>query len=569
MTDPILEIKELSVHFQQDSKVVKAVDGISLTLDRGTTTGLVGESGSGKSVTAKAVLQLLQRDRLKLFEGSIRWKQDNDAGRDLMTRSESEMEQIRGSQIGMVFQDPMASLNPILTCGQQILEVVRKHQPGENQPEKLVKEWLVRVQLPEPDRIYTSYPHQISGGQQQRVMIAMAMAANPALLIADEPTTALDVTVQRAILDLLAQLQVNTGITILFISHDLGVIQRVADAVAVMHHGKIVEYGLAREVLTDPKDTYTKALLACRPPTDRKLIRLPVLQDFTAPDPHTESLGGKSWDAAAITERLETLVSQPPLLKVRNIRTIFQLAGGWGRKRAKPVIAVNNISFDVHPGETLGLVGESGSGKTTLGRSILGLESAATGSVIYEGKDILTLPERQMRRIRKDLQIIFQNPYGSLNPRMTVGQMLSEPIRIFWPDTKPNDRKERVMELLKVVGLQEEHYHRLPRAFSGGQRQRIAIARALAVEPRFIVCDECVSSLDVSVQAQILNLLLDLRDRFDLTYLFISHDLSVIRMISDRIAVMKKGEMVELGGTEDLFSNPVSDYTKTLLASIC
>ena len=569
MTDQILDIEGLTVHFEQDGKVVKAVDGINLAFPRGTTTGLVGESGSGKSVTAQAIMQLLQRDRLRLFTGSIRWKSGQDDAEDLMKRTNAQMERVRGAQIGMIFQDPMASLNPILTCGQQVMEVVRKHQPEEAQPDKLVKHWLEKVRLPDPDRIYGAYPHELSGGQQQRVMIAMAMAANPKLLIADEPTTALDVTVQRAILDLLHQLQAATGTTILFISHDLGVIQRMADQVAVMYQGKIVEYGPAQKVLTDPDHTYTKMLLACRPPADRKLIRLPVLDDFMGEEAGPKVKAQRSWQPSEIADRLQQLTANPPLIEVRNIRTEFDSGKGWSTARSRPVVAVDDVSFDIFPGETLGLVGESGCGKTTLGRSILALERAATGSVLYGGRDLLTLDENELRPVRKDLQIIFQNPYGSLNPRKSVGQMLMEPIRVLQPKTTRDERKQRAMELLRVVGLEEEHFGRPPRAFSGGQRQRIAIARALAVEPRFIVCDECVSSLDVSVQAQILNLLLDLRDQFDLTYLFISHDLSVIRMISDRIAVMHKGKIVELGGAEAVFNNPVSEYTRTLLTSIC
>ena len=560
----LLRIEQLQVYFGNETAPVKAVDDIQFSVWEGETIGVLGESGSGKSVTAKAIMQLLKKETLQLWSGSIIW--DADDTTDLMQLSSRQMEKVRGSQIAMIFQDPMSSLNPVMRCGKQVQEVFQGKEVDQSQVRLQVLNWFEKVKLPDPERIFNAYPHQLSGGQLQRVMIAMAMAGEPRLLIADEPTTALDVTVQKTILTLINELKSEVNMSIIFISHDLAVIGEVADRVVVMYQGRIVESGMTAQVMSDPQHPYTQALMACRPPLDKKVDRLPVLDNFigqTATPPEF-----KTWSASEIDGRLAQLTAREPIIEISDLRTSFVVKRNFRGKAVKTVKAVDGVSFEIYPGETLGLVGESGCGKTTLGRSILGLERAARGSVRYSGREILGLEEHKIRVLRKDLQIVFQNPYASLNPRMMVGAMLQEPMKVYGIGSSAKERTERAKELLNTVGLEEAHYYRFADEFSGGQRQRIAIARALAVQPKFIICDEPVSSLDVSVQAQILNLLLDLRDRFELTYLFISHDLSVVRFISDRIAVMNRGLLEEIGPTERVFNQPERDYTRKLLAAI-
>ncbi|MFM2207023.1 MAG: hypothetical protein RL213_998 [Bacteroidota bacterium] len=479
----------------------------------------------------------------------------------------------------MIFQEPMTSLNPVLTCGYQVAEALRLHLGLSSQGAKdRTLELFRKVRLPRPEQIYTAYPHEISGGQKQRVMIAMAISCDPSVLIADEPTTALDVTVQKTILELLHAIQQESKMGMLFITHDLGVIAEIADRVVVMYKGNVVEQGSVEQIFRDPKHPYTKSLLACRPPLDRRLRRLPVVSDFLQTESDGSFSDRKDGTAAillrdVITEperkqRLGKLYSQSPVLQVRNLCTWFPLRKGVFGKVRDHVRAVDDVSFDVYPGETLGLVGESGCGKTTLGRTIIRLVEPTSGEVIYRGKDFAALRGEELRKMRKSIQIIFQDPYSSLNPRMTAGQALMEPMQVHRLHGDNRRRKERALELLERVSLQADHFDRYPHEFSGGQRQRICIARALALEPDFIICDESVSALDVSVQAQVLNLLNDLKREFGLTYIFISHDLSVVKYMSDRMMVMNKGKIEEEGDPDRIYAEPVSDYTKSLIAAI-
>lgn len=578
----MLSIQQLRVQFNTPTGLVDAVKDVSLTLQSRETLGIVGESGSGKSLTALSLMRLLHKKAI-LAQGQLLFESPTlGTTLDLAQTPESLMRQVRGKDIAMIFQEPMTSLNPVLTCGEQVMESLRLHlklSPQAAQASAL--EWFERVKLPNPSRILKAYPHQLSGGQKQRVMIAMALCCNPALLIADEPTTALDVTVQQSILELLGELQATQGMGMLFISHDLGVIAKLADRVAVMYKGQIVEEGLVEQVFTKPQHPYTKSLLACKPPLDKRLHRLPSIHDFTTVS--TDANGQLSWQTVSdspifktsniITSeqtlsRLDDLQQRPTLLRVEQLVVSYpQDKSFWGKPKTY-LNAVNNVSFEIKTGETLGLVGESGCGKTTLGRAILRLIPATSGTVHYAEQNLMTLSNKALRAIRKDIQIIFQDPYSSLNPRYTIGEAIMEPLYVHGLHENDTQRRKRVLELLDLVGLEAKHYNRYPHEFSGGQRQRIGIARALAVEPKFIICDECVSALDVSVQAQVLNLLLDLREQLGLTYLFISHDLSVVKFMSDRIAVMNKGAFEEIDAADVIYQSPQSDYTKRLIAGV-
>ena len=575
--DSLLKVDQLETSFIGDSGTVKAVDGISFQLNRGETLGIVGESGSGKSVTALSIMRLIAQPPGKITNGEITYFDKNNKAINLLELSDNEMRQYRGNRIAMIFQEPMTSLNPVYTCGNQVVEAIVLHQKvNTKQASELTKKLFAKVKLPDPDRIFRSYPHQLSGGQKQRVMIAMAMSCNPDVLIADEPTTALDVTVQKAILELMNDMKKETGTSVLFITHDLGVIGEIADRVLVMYKGKIVEQGRVEDIFKNPQHPYTKGLLACRPPLQYRLRRLPVIHDFM------DAEGKAISNAASITgaynqlkisstetsERLANLKKQTPLLKVNNLQTWFPSKKNFFGKPIEFVKAVDQISFDVFRGETLGLVGESGCGKTTLGRSILRLNTIRAGQVTYDGLDVFSLNDNMMRTLRKRMQIIFQDPYSSLNPRMTIGSAIQEPLEVHQIYTTKQQQQERVIELLELVGLKPEHYHRYPHEFSGGQRQRVCIARALALNPEFIICDESVSALDVSVQAQVLNLLVDLRERLTLTYIFISHDLSVVKYMSDRMMVMNKGKIEEIGPADDIYNNPSTEYTKRLIEAI-
>ncbi len=575
----LLDVRNLSVDFRTEEGVVHAVQNVSFQLERGKTLGIVGESGSGKSVTSLAIMRLIPNPPGKIVGGEIRFHRRNGEVVDLVQQDITTMQTIRGNEIAMIFQEPMTSLNPVFTCGDQVMEAILLHQKVSRKEAKArTIELFKQVLLPRPEKIFDSYPHQLSGGQKQRVMIAMAMSCNPSILIADEPTTALDVTVQKTILELMQKLQQENDMSIIFITHDLGVIAEIADDVLVMYRGKAVEKGDILQIFTDPRHPYTKGLLACRPPLDIRLRRLPTMSDFLEESPDGTMRARPVSVQQVIEENrisdeerqecLTKLYAQEPLLKVRNVKTYFPIRRGFFSKVVDYVRAVDDVSFDVYPGETLGLVGESGCGKTTLGRTILRLIEPTAGQAFYEGRELFSLSEKEMRELRKKMQIIFQDPYSSLNPRMTIGNAIMEPMKVHQLYANDRERKERVKELLEQVGLKAHHFNRYPHEFSGGQRQRICIARALAVNPRFIICDESVSALDVSVQAQVLNLLNELKEKYHLTYIFISHDLSVVKFMSDRIAVMNRGKIVELDEADAIYYHPKEEYTRRLIDAI-
>ncbi|MBA2408210.1 MAG: ABC transporter ATP-binding protein [Chitinophagales bacterium] len=574
----ILEVSGLLTEFSSDLERVTAVNGIGFNLMQGETLGIVGESGSGKSVTSLSIMRLIPPPG-KIAEGSILYTNGNPHPVDLLSLPEKQMRKYRGKEIAMIFQEPMTSLNPVFTCGDQVMEAIILHlQESKSEAKERTLSLFEKVRLPEPTRILNSYPHQLSGGQKQRVMIAMAMSCSPSILIADEPTTALDVTVQAHILDLMKQLRQENNMSMIFITHDLGVVAEVADRVAVMYKGKIVEQASVEEIFSNPQHPYTKGLLACRPPLQKKLRRLPVINDFMLeneggqltelPRNINEVISSNFISAAEIEQRYRGLMQQTPILSVKNLKTYFSKGKNILGKTQGYVKAVDDVSFDVFPGETLGLVGESGCGKTTLGRSILQLIKPTSGEVIFEGKNLVDLPDGEMREVRKHLQIIFQDPYSSLNPRLTVGFAIMEPMKVHGLYDNDKLRRERVFDLLNKVNMPPSSYNRFPHEFSGGQRQRICIARALALNPRFIVCDESVSALDVSVQAQVLNLLIQLREQFQLSYIFISHDLSVVKFMSDRMVVMNEGKIEEIGKADEVYNKPTSDYTCKLISAI-
>lgn len=575
----LLEVKDLVTEFRTDDGIVKAVNKISFTLNRGETIGIVGESGSGKSVTSLSIMRLIPNPPGRIAGGQIIYHHKEKGPIDLVALSEKEMREFRGNEISMIFQEPMTSLNPVYTCGDQVMEAIMLHQKkSKAEARQMTLELFGKVQLPDPQRILDAYPHQISGGQKQRVMIAMAMSCNPGILIADEPTTALDVTVQATILDLMRDLRDQIETSIIFITHDLGVIAEIADRVIVMYKGDIVEQGPIKEIFSNPKHPYTKGLLACRPPLEKRYSKLPTITDFMGRDEQGNlvELQSNMQDVIAkVTisdevhaKRLENLKKEAPLLQVKNLCTWFPGKKSFFGKTLEYVKAVDDISFDVYPGETLGLVGESGCGKTTTGRSILRLAPVTSGEIIYKGRNVLDLSDGEMKLLREEMQIIFQDPYSSLNPRMTIGGAIMEPMQVHGIYNNDKERKERVVHLLETVGLPGAHFSRYPHEFSGGQRQRICIARALALNPSFIICDESVSALDVSVQAQVLNLLIKLREEFKFTYIFISHDLSVVKFMSDRMVVMNKGKIEEMGAADDIYHNPQHKYTRDLIESI-
>lgn len=561
-TNNVIEVKNLSIDFRTDDGIIHAVKNISFEIPRGKTVGLVGESGSGKSVTSLALMGLLPTPPAKITQGEILLD-----GENLLKVPEARLRDLRGNRISMIFQEPMTSLNPVFTIGDQISETLIRHQ-GLNKKEARLRaiDLLEQVGIPKPAERVDMYPHNLSGGQRQRVMIAMAIACKPDLLIADEPTTALDVTIQKQILDLLADLQAKYGMSLLFITHDLGVVADIADEVLVMYRGDVVERGTTKDIFASPKHPYTKGLLACRPSLDESPRRLPTLSDFMAAD-GTEKTA-KEQAVHAPRHSSEKMESDKVLLEIKDLKTFYPGQKTFFGGVKTWTHAVDGVSLKVRKGKTLGLVGESGCGKTTLGRTILRLVEPTSGEILYDGKDITKFSKSEMREMCRRMQIVFQDPYASLNPRMTVGAMLMEPLEIHGIGKTREERMNRVHELMKVVGLAPEMINRYPHEFSGGQRQRIGIARALAVEPEFIVCDESVSALDVSIQAQILNLLLDLQEQFNLTYIFISHDLAVVKFISDEVAVMNGGKIVEMNDAQGIYENPQHEYTKKLLSAI-
>lgn len=553
----MLNIKNLSISFLQNKKIEVAVHDVSFSLYQNEILGMVGESGSGKSITSLALLGLLPKGIAKV-DGAIFYNEEN-----INTYSEKAFQKIRGRKIAMIFQEPMSSLNPTLTCGYQVAEILQQHtQFSKSEIYAAVISLFEKVKLPRASSIFKAYPHQISGGQKQRVMIAMAIACKPEILIADEPTTALDVTVQKEIILLLKELQQEYGMSILFITHDLALVSEIADRVVVMYKGSIVEQGSTKEVFLNPQKNYTKALINSKPNLELRLHTLPTVTDFI--DETVDNTVYTKEDRARFHEKI---YQKTPLLEIRNLKKEFITKGAWFQKD-EVVKAVNNISFQIFEGETLGLVGESGCGKTTLGRTILHLEKATSGQVLFGGKDITQLSKTGLKKLRKDIQIIFQDPFSSLNPRITVGNAILEPMKVHGILSNKKERITYVLDLLKKVGLEEEHFNRYPHEFSGGQRQRIGIARTIALQPKLIICDESVSALDVSVQAQVLNLLNELKATFNFTYIFISHDLSVVKYMSDQLVVMNQGEIEEIGDADVIYKAPKTTYTKTLIAAI-
>jgi peptide/nickel transport system ATP-binding protein len=563
MDAPVLSIQHLCAEIGSPDNKHLLLNDISLSVYAGETLALVGESGSGKSVTALSILRLLNHSGIRYSSGEIIFNDRNNNEVNLLQLKEKELNDYRGKEIGFVFQEPMNSLNPLMTCGKQITEVLLKHTAcSKKEAASKALELLRKVELPHPERFLDAYPHELSGGQKQRVMIAMAISCNPRLLIADEPTTALDVTVQKSILQLLQSLQKSNGMALLFITHDLGIVSELADRVAVLYRGELLETRPVTELFSHPHHPYTKALLACRPILFEKGQTLPTISELLTHSNNPVTAAVKEIQAAAIPPA-ETLLS------VQNLTVSFGSRNFLGKKKSGSVVAVDQVSFDIFQGETLGLVGESGCGKTTLGRTLLRLQQAESGSIIFHGKeDLLKLPLQRFRSHRKELQIVFQDPYASLNPRMRIGDMLLEPVRLHRPDLSKEAAKVLIRTLLQKVGLPEDSETRYPHAFSGGQRQRLVIARALAVKPAFIVWDESVSALDVSIQAQILNLINELKDTFKFTSLFISHDLSVVRYLCDRILIMQKGRIVESGLAEQIWNTPRHPYTRELLDAI-
>jgi peptide/nickel transport system ATP-binding protein len=562
---PLLQVSDLSVSFKTETGKFQALKDISFSVGRGEILAIVGESGSGKSVTSLSILQLLPVPPASYDSGRILFSPDGVTEINMLGLREKELSRIRGNKISMIFQEPMTSLNPVMNCGEQVAEAIRLHQSvSQKEAAEKTLQLFERVQLPTPVSVFSRYPHQLSGGQKQRVMIAMAMSCRPDLLIADEPTTALDVTVQKTILQLIRNLQQEEGMGVIFITHDLGIVAELADRVMVMYKGSVVEEGPVAQIMQQPKHPYTKALLSCRPALHPKQARLPVVSDFIREDmsavPDLPIVASGSKVSGQINETADT---KRLMMQVKDLRVWFP-----GQKRNPTVKAVDDISFDVFEAETLGLVGESGCGKTTLGRTLLGLITPTRGDILFRDRNIASISRTEWKDLRKEIQIVFQDPYSSLNPRLTVGSAITEPLKVHGLYETDKKRKDKVVELLEKVNLKADHFNRYPHEFSGGQRQRIGIARALALNPGFIVFDESVSALDVSVQAQVLNLLNDLKRELKFTAIFISHDLSVVHYISDRILVMQKGKIVETGTADEVFHEPKEEYTRQLVEAI-
>ncbi len=556
---PLLEIKDLNISFLEEGMSTLALNDISLTVTKGKITAIVGESGSGKSVTALSILQLLPKQAA--IKGKILFSRYGSKQEDLIRLNSKDISTIRGNHIAMVFQEPMTSLNPVLTCGFQVMETLTRHHKlsWEKAKEKTIR-LFEQVELPQPASMLTRYPHEISGGQKQRVMIAMAMCCEPDLLIADEPTTALDVRIQKNILQLIKELQLKKNMGVLFITHDLGLVADIADELIVMYKGRIVEKGNAAEILKNPQHNYTKALLACRPASGSKGKKLAVLTDYI-------QKGNNVTD-----EKIEMTATKPeqaiPFLTIEGLNVYYPVKKNLFGKPISFIKAVDQVSFEVNKGEITGLVGESGCGKTTLGRAILQLIKPTAGKIWLNGNELTAMPAKKLREYRKEFQIVFQDPYGSLNPRITIGNAILEALQVHGLYENTTIRKEAVIDMLEKVQLSPDHFKRYPHQFSGGQRQRVCIARALILDPSFLVFDESVSALDVSVQAGILNLINELKNSMNFTAIFISHDLSVVHYISDKILVMNQGKIIESGNADDIYHNPVMEYTKQLIDAI-
>ena len=553
----LLNVKNLSISFRNTKNNVEVVHSISFHINRNEILGVVGESGSGKSVTAMAILGLLSKKESSVG-GELLFE-----GQDLLSLTNENIRKLRGSKIAMIFQEPMTALNPSMTCGEQVSEIISLHlKKTKSKIKKEVISLFKKVKLPRPDEIYNNYPHQISGGQMQRVMIAMAIACKPKLLIADEPTTALDVTVQKEIIALLKEIQKETKMSLLFISHDLGLVSQISDRTLVMYQGNIVEEGTVQEIFKAPKKSYTKALMSSRPGLKGRLKVLPTIT----------SLAKKEFVPIKVTpqERAfkhKKIYTKTPILEILNIKKEYYSYAGFFNKK-KIVSAVDDISFKVFEGETLGLVGESGCGKSTLGRIILQLDKTTSGSIKYKGKELTILSSNELRSLRKDIQLIFQDPYSSINPRMLIGETIMEPMKVHQIGKNDRERKNKVLSILKSVELDASFFNRYPHELSGGQRQRVGIARTIAMEPKLIVCDESVSALDISVQAQVLNLLNELKEVYGFTYIFISHDLAVVKFMADQLLVMKDGKIEEIGDADEIYANPNKEYTQKLIESI-
>lgn len=554
----VLSIQQLSISFLRNTQFQEVVSNINYELHENEIVGIVGESGSGKSVSSLAIMGLLPKRISSINSGSIVFD-----GKDITHFSDNEFQKIRGNEIAMIFQEPMSSLNPSLKCGYQVAEILERHTSLSNKEIKSeVLSLFEKVKLPNPEELFNKYPHQISGGQKQRVMIAMAIACKPKILIADEPTTALDVTVQKEIIHLLKELQQETKMSILFISHDLSLVAEIANRVLVMYKGEIVEQGNAKAIFEHPQHNYTKALIASRPSLEFRLKRLPTIQDFL-----NNSVSNEIVSSEERKENQERLYAQQPILEVKNVeKEYLSTVGLFGKKQSFK--AVDDVSFKIYEGETVGLVGESGCGKSTLGNAILQLDKATAGHIFYKGNDITKLNNSEIRKLRKEIQLIFQDPYSSLNPRIPVGKAIMEPMKVHGLYKNDTERKAKTIEILERVGLDEAFFNRYPHEFSGGQRQRIGIARTIALQPKLIVCDESVSALDISVQAQVLNLLNELKENFGFTYIFISHDLAVVKYMSDQVLVMNKGKIEEIADADELYAHPKSGYTKKLIDAI-
>lgn len=556
----MLHIQNLSLSFHKNL----VLDDVNFSVGKGEIIGIVGESGSGKSVSSLAIMGLLGSNA-QISENSKILLCNHNQEVNLLKLSKEEHRKFRGKEIAMIFQEPMTSLNPSLRCGLQVRESLLLHfKLSESEAKKRVLELFEKVLLPDPERIYHAYPHELSGGQRQRVMIAMAISCEPKILIADEPTTALDVTVQKAILELIKKLQQESGMSCIFISHDLGVISEICDKVAVMYKGKVIEEGEVTKIFSNPKEKYTKGLIACRPRLEVRYKKLPTVKDYLK----NENYEAEIHSPSERKKNQQKIYQQTPILEVKNLSKYFYTNTSLLKKEKTPIKAVDSMSFKVYPRETMGLVGESGSGKTTLSRTILMLEKPTSGEIFYHGKDITSLKPSEIRRLRKEIQIIFQDPYSSLNPKMTISEILTTPMLVHSIEKNQKNRVLKAIELLERVGLEASDMEKYPHEFSGGQRQRIGIARALSVQPKFIICDESVSALDVSVQAQVLNLLNDLKKEFGLTYIFISHDLAVVKYMSDQLLVMQHGKQMELNDADIVYSLPQTLYTKELINAI-